>query len=132
MNEYFLYRIQFLIKGLFILPLGVFGIMHFINPGFFTHMAPNYAPNADFWVFVSGICLLGTSLAIFFDLYIKVASILLFLFVCVFIVSVDIPNVIHTSNQQQYFITSLLKDISLLGGTSFILFLEQQKDKVYH
>lgn len=127
-SDKFFFRIKLLIKGLFILPLGVFGIMHFVLPDFFLHMVPRFMSFPSFWVNFSGICLLSASLAIFFNLWIRATTLLLILFVLVFILTVDIPNIFIPENgEQNYFIISLLKDTSLLGGSAFILLLDWMK-----
>lgn len=127
-NQEIFKRINLLSRGLFILPLGVFGVMHFVLPQFFLHMVPRFAPFPVFWVNFSGVCLLSASLAIFFNFWTRLTTLLLIVFVFTFIVTVDIPNILYPSNgEQNYFIISLLKDTSLLGGSAFILLLEWMK-----
>ncbi|MFK7901026.1 MAG: hypothetical protein AB8B61_09750, partial [Cyclobacteriaceae bacterium] len=46
----------------------------------------------------------------------KTSSFLLLLFIIIFIVSVDIPGILNNESKH-YSMVSLLKDISLFGGT---------------
>jgi len=117
-------KMRLLVNGFFILPLGAFGIMHFVVSDFFEALVPQFAGNASFWVAFSGIALTGASVTIFMNYYSSFFAGLLMIFVLVFILTVDIPNVIHPNGwAKHYFVISLLKDISLFGGCGLIILL---------
>lgn len=113
---------------LFIIPLGLFGVMHFVFPSFFTHMVPAYLSSQYFWVYFSGMALTLASLTIGLKIYPVVSSVLLILFILIFISAVDIPGVIDV-NTRYYRMVSLFKDISLLGGTLTYLLLFTSSSK---
>lgn len=112
-------------KAIFILPLGIFGVMHFLAPGFFMALVPDFAPYPRVWVLFSGVALLASSLAIFTGILSRLANILLILFVLTFILAVDIPNIFNPQiYDSKYFMISLMKDTSLLGGTLLYLIID--------
>lgn len=118
------------IKGFFILPLGLFGILHFVEPYLFVKLVPAFAPYPSFWVFFSGVALTSSSLAIFTGILSRLANFLLILFVLTFIFTVDIPNIIHPHYwARDYFLISILKDTSLLGGSILYLVIDLKNDK---
>lgn len=113
------------VKGIFILPLGIFGVMHFIVPGFFEALVPDFAPYPRLWVLFSGVALAASSLAIFTGILARLANILLIIFVLTFILAVDIPNIFQARiYDSKYFLISLMKDTSLLGGTLLYLIID--------
>jgi len=117
------------VRLLFIIPLGLFGIMHFMVPSFFESMVPSFLSYKRFWIYFSGVALTTASLSIATKVIARLASFLLALFVLSFILSVDIPGIFNESTR--YFrLVSLLKDISLLGGTlSYYFLFEQNTEK---
>jgi len=116
------------VRGFFILPLGLFGIMHFIKPHFFEFMVPTYAGNPEMWVLFSGFCLTLAAVSIFTKILAKISSFLLIIFVLTFIVSVDIPLTFgHTIVPSEFFVISWLKDTSLLGGSLFYYFISRMR-----
>lgn len=104
------------IKMLYFIPLAVFGIMHFVFPHYFDFLVPAFIPGGTFWVYFSGVALTASSTAIIINVIPKVAAFCLILFVFTFITTVDIPGVFFGEDKFRFFI-SLLKDISLFGGT---------------
>lgn len=121
---------SYVVRGLFILPLGAFGILHFILPSLFEKMVPSYAGDSTFWVYFSGAALTAASIFIFAKWVPKLANFLLILFVLTFIVTVDIPSIIYkTGIEREYFIISLMKDTSLLGGSLFYFFISRMRKR---
>jgi hypothetical protein len=105
-----------LTRTLFIFPLGVFGLMHFLLPEFFTDLVPDFVPGGIFWVYFSGFALTAASISIITRIWVKTSTLLLMIFVTTFIVSVDVPGMIG-GDKPYYSFVSFLKDTSLLGGT---------------
>lgn len=101
---------------LFIIPLGLFGIMHFVYPSFFLYMVPTFLESKLFWVLFSGVALTLASIAIGAKIIPKISSFSLMAFVLVFIITVDIPGMLNPETKF-YSMVSFLKDISLFGGT---------------
>lgn len=110
---------NYFLRGLFILPLGLFGVMHFVYPDFFMDMVPAYAPGGVFWVYFSGFALSASSISMFTGYMGKLSSTLLIIFILTFIATVDLPRLIidQPPDSRYYFMVSFLKDTSLLSGT---------------
>lgn len=121
---------SYFIRGCFILPLGAFGVMHLISPHFFDYMVPVFLGNPTPWVYLSGLILTGTSISIFLKKGALVSSTLLVIFVLIFITTVDIPFVISHAVQAEYFIISLMKDLSLLAGSLVYFVIQVHKSKL--
>lgn len=118
------------VRGFFILPLGAFGIMHFIVPQQFEFMVPHYAGFPNFWVHVSGVALTLAAVCIFTKFYAKIANLFLILFVLTFILTVDIPNSLFGPPEMSFYFTiSWLKDTSLLGGSLFYYYISRMRKK---
>ncbi len=103
---------------LFLAPLGVFGLMHFAVPSHFDRLVPDFVPGGRFWVYFSGVALTGAALSIITRYLAKLATAALLVFVTTFILAVDLPWVFAKNEwlAEEAFI-SLLKDVSLFGGT---------------
>lgn len=119
---------SYLVRGIFILPLGMFGLMHFVVPKFFEFMVPSYAGFPSFWVMFSGLCLTLASVSIFTKILARYSSFLLIIFVLTFIFTVDIPLTLGlTIVPSEFFMISWLKDTSLLGGSVFYYFISRMR-----
>ncbi len=118
------------VRGFFILPLGAFGIMHFIVPQQFEFMVPHYAGFPNLWVHVSGVALTLASFCVFTKFHAKLANLFLILFVLTFILTVDIPNSLFGPPERSFYFTiSWLKDTSLLGGSLFYYYISRMRKK---
>ena len=119
---------------IFIVPLGIFGIMHFLLPEPFHFMVPEFASkilSRNSWVIISGLILTTTASGIALNIYKIQCLYSLLLFVFIFISTVDIPSILTYKNELLfYFLVSLLKDLSLFGGTLLLLFI-QKKEPLY-
>lgn len=93
-------------------------------------MVPEFLGPPTPWVYLSGIILTGTSISIFLKKGALISSSLLVVFVIVFITSVDIPFVIRHSVQTEYFIISLMKDLSLLAGSLIYFVIHAHNSKL--
>ena len=101
---------------LFIIPLGLFGVMHFVYPDFFVQMVPVFLGSKYFWIYFSGVALSLASVTIGLKIFPITSSSLLMLFILTFITAVDIPGLLQPETKYIRMV-SLFKDISLLGGT---------------
>ncbi len=100
-------------KYLFAIPMGIFGLFHFLN----TEALTGIAPGGAITVYITGICLVLFAVSVFIGKYDKLAAILLALFLVLAIVLIHISGVNSADpNVKQMSMTSLLKDISLAGA----------------
>jgi len=113
---------------LFALPLGIFGLFHFIGGEDMAAMVP--IPGGVFWIYLTGAALLAASIAIIAKKMGKIASLLLALLMLVFIVFLWIPGLGDEATMQMS-MSSLLKDSALAGGalTYAGIFASEEKTK---
>jgi putative oxidoreductase len=103
---------------IFGIAIGVLGIIHLIMANQIAAGLPSFfAP--VFWVYLSGLALLATSISIITKKYTRLACLLLALLFIILVLAVDIPAVF---NQQAGYsvLANLFKDISLAGGSLVI------------
>ena len=101
---------------LFGLPFGIFGIFHFMQGSNMAGMVP--VPGGVFWVYLTGLGLIGASVSIIIKKLTSLACLLLALMLAIFIVTIHIPTIVSATDQQTMMMgmQSLLKDTSLTGG----------------
>ncbi|MDP8205087.1 MAG: hypothetical protein P9L92_00345 [Candidatus Electryonea clarkiae] len=100
-------------------PLGIFGIMHFMAGHEMTGMVPAFMPGKIFWVYLTGIALIAATISIITKKHIKLASLLLALMLMIFVLTMHVPGLMNPDMMQMAMV-SLLKDISLIGGALII------------
>ena len=98
---------------LFALPFGIFGMLHFMGAKDMAGMVP--IPGGVIWVYITGTALLAASIAIIANKMGKFASLGLALLLLTFIVTIHIPGLGNEATMQMS-MTSLLKDMALMGG----------------
>lgn len=98
------------------LPFGIFGLLHFMNANAMAGMVP--IPGGVFWIYLTGLALVATSVSIIIEKYTRLACILLGIMLLIFVLSIHLPGVIGAESQQamQASMTNLLKDAALAGG----------------
>jgi uncharacterized membrane protein len=101
-------------KYLYAVPVAVFGLFHFMNANAMAGMVP--LPGGVFWVYLTGLGLLGSAVAIFLGKYDKLATVLLGLMLLIFALSIWLPGVISSGGEDQGAMTNLLKDLAMSGG----------------
>lgn len=105
---------------LFGLPFAVFGIMHF---QFAESMANAVIfPGGIFWVYLSGVALIGATLAIVLNIRVKEVSLLLGIMVLIILLSVHLVTLIKAPNPMitQNALSNLLKDIAICGAAFYL------------
>ena len=102
-------------RFLFALPLGVFGLMHFMRTDALAGMVP--IPGGAIWVYIVGLALLAATVSILSGKHAVLATRLLGLMLLIFVVSMHLVAVI---GGDQAAMSNVLKDTSLAGG-AFIL-----------
>lgn len=107
-------------KYLFAIPMGVFGIMHFMAAGDMAAMAPGGVG----MVYFTGIALLAAAVSIIIGKYDKLASLLLGIMLLLFI----LPHAQNLSTNDMEMI-NILKNIALAGGA--FLYASVAKDSTY-
>ncbi len=104
-------------KYLFAIPMGIFGIMHFIAADQMAAMAPG----GKFMVYFTGLALVLAAVSIIIGKMDKLASVLLAVMLLLFI----IPHAQNmASDESEMF--NILKNIAMAGGA--LLYAGQAKD----
>ena len=107
-------------RFLFAIPFAVFGINHFLMLDYYMGMLTSFImPLGVYTVFLTGLLLIGVSISIMTRWYVKQAAYVLAGLLFLFIVTIHIPHLLTEDDKTIYLIT-LLKDISLLGGSLMI------------
>jgi uncharacterized membrane protein YphA (DoxX/SURF4 family) len=107
-------------RFLFAIPFAIFGINHFLMLDYYMGMLTSFImPLGVYTVFLTGLLMIGISISIMTRWYVKQAAYVLAGLLFLFIVTIHIPHLLTEEDKTIYLIT-LLKDISLLGGSLMI------------
>lgn len=101
-------------RYLYAIPMGVFGLLHFLNTGALAGMVP--IPGGAFWVYLTGVALLAAAVAIIAGKYAVLATQLLGVMLLIFVVTIHLPGVMAGGEQMMAAMPNLLKDTALAGG----------------
>lgn len=104
---------------LFALPFGILGINHFVMKDFYLGLLTSFIPGMGFTIFLVGLALIGTSISIIANKYIKVSCIILAGLLALFILTIHIPN-LAVPDKSTIALIDLFKDTALLGGALMI------------
>ncbi|MFO7573560.1 MAG: hypothetical protein R6W67_00180 [Bacteroidales bacterium] len=107
-------------RFLFAIPFAIFGINHFLMLDYYMGMLTSFIlPLGVYMVFLTGLLMIGISISIMTRWYVKQAAYVLAGLLFLFIVTIHIPHLLIEEAKTIYLIT-LLKDISLMGGSLMI------------
>ncbi|MBN1416070.1 MAG: DoxX family membrane protein [Bacteroidales bacterium] len=109
--------LTFVGRIIFAVPFVIFGVFHFLNAKSMADTMLQGWPVNTVLVYISGLALILTGVSIMFNLYARLASILLAALLLIFILTLHIkgigsPDVIV----KQLSMTALLKDMGLMGA----------------
>ena len=104
-------------KYLYILPITVFGLMHFAAADMMSSMVPNWLPFPAVWVYLTGLSFIAATVALIIDKKAKLALTLLGVELVLFVLLMHIPAVMGGN---QMAVSMILKDLSM-GGAAFYI-----------
>ena len=104
---------------LFAIPMGVFGLFHFLHGQMMAGMVPAYVPGGILWVYITGLALIAAAVSIVLEKQDKLATQLLAVLLGVFILTIHLPG-LGNPQMMQMSMMALLKDLGLLGGALVI------------
>lgn len=104
---------------LYAVPFVVFGIMHFLNAGAMAGVVPGWVPGGVFWVYATGAANLAAGLAIAVDKLVRPVALGLVAMLASFVAFVHAPGLFGEGSVQMA-MTSLLKDVGLMGGALLV------------
>lgn len=123
-------RITDLGRIIFAIPFAIFGINHFLMTDYYLGMITSFVPFGAYTVVLTGIMMIAASISIISKIYVKFSTILLAILLFIFIVTIHIPHLISDQDKTITIIT-LLKDISLMGGSLMIagIYADEEKNQ---
>lgn len=104
-------------KFIYIIPIAVFGIFHFINASAMTAMVPSWLPGAIFWVYLVGLALLAAAVSVIINKQAPLALMLLGVMLIIFVLTMHLPAVIGGNEMSM---GQLLKDTALAGAAFYL------------
>ncbi len=101
-------------KYLFLTPFLVFGINHFMMANMMSGMVPSFIPGGTFWVYLTGLGMVGFVASALLGKYDKLAAYLLAAMCLIFALTIHLPSLMGGKDPMA--IVSLLKDLGLAGA----------------
>lgn len=106
---------------IFALPFGVFGVLHFMSGSQMAVMIPGFLPGGVFWVYFTGVALIGACVSILLKKFIRPVALLLALMLFVFVLTIHLPGLGSSDMMmQQAAMSGLLKDMGLMGAALIV------------
>jgi putative oxidoreductase len=104
------------------LVIGFFGINHFVYGTGMQKMVPSFLPGGVFWVYITGACLLLAAIAFLIDKQVRLAALLLALFLLLIVLTVHLPAVLNATdmNARRFPLTNLIKDTGLAAAALLV------------
>ncbi|MDH5717536.1 MAG: DoxX family membrane protein [Spirochaetia bacterium] len=102
-------------RVVFAVPMGFFGVSHFLKAGNMTGMVPQWLPYPIAWVYFTGACLIAAAIGIAVNKKGRMAAFLLAILILSFVLFVHVPG-LSDEARKQFAMISLMKDIAIIGG----------------
>jgi putative oxidoreductase len=105
-------------RWIFSFPFVIFGICHLMNADKMAGLVDGKFPgDARMWVYVTGICLIASGVAIAIQKFDRIAALGLALMLFIFIAVIHAPGLSESNEMSKMLaVVSMLKDLSLAGG----------------
>ncbi len=110
-------------KYMYLIPLAIFGLFHFMNAEAMAGMVPSFLPAKVVWVYLTGVALIAAVVAVIMGKKAELALQLLGLMLLLFALLLWLPGAI---DGDQTATSMFLKDVALAGAALF--FSKDQKD----
>jgi putative oxidoreductase len=104
-------------KFLYIIPLAVFGLMHFANASQLTGYMPSWMPIKTALVYITGLGLIAAAVALIINKKAKLAMTLLAVELLSFVVLI---HLMHLIDGDQMAMGQILKDTALAGAAFYL------------
>ena len=95
----------------------VFGITHFVNTEDMRAFVPAFVPGGGVWVYITGLALLASGLAILINKKARLAGILLAVLLLSFALTIHLPKLLSGGSSG---LGQIMKDIGLASGALLI------------
>jgi putative oxidoreductase len=104
-------------KYLYIIPIAIFGLMHFANAGQLAQMMPEWIPFKTVLVYLTGVALIAATVALIINKKAKLAMTLLAVELLSIMIFIHLTKVI---GGDQMAMAQVLKDTALAGAALYI------------
>lgn len=101
------------------IPFLVFGVNHFMYPSAMTGMVPAFLPFRLFFVYFTGLALIGAGISIITGIQIKLSTLLLSVLLLLFVLLIHVPGLMNRSTLQMS-MAALLKDLGLAAAALYM------------
>ena len=107
---------------LYALVIAFFGVNHFITGSGMAGVVPSFIPGGVIWVYITGAALILAAIAFLTGKMVKLAGILLAVFLLLVVLTVHIPGIIHAPDEKAVNVPmiNLIKDLGLAAGALMI------------
>jgi uncharacterized membrane protein len=116
----------------FAIMMVVFGIDHFVYPGFVSSLVPSWIPGSLFWTYFCGIALFLAGLAIILQVRVRLVALLLGLMIFIWVFVLHIPRAIANPDSggigNEW--TSVFEAFAF-SGIAFMLAGQAERKRVY-
>ena len=102
---------------MYIMPIGIFGLMHMAGAEQMSSMVPAWLPLKVIIVYLTGLSLIAATVAVVINKKVKLAMTLLAVELLLFVVLIHLMAVIGGNEMQ---IAMVLKDTSMAGAAFYI------------
>ena len=104
------------------LVIGFFGINHFLEGTGMQKMVPSFLPGGVFWVYLTGACLIAAAIAFLINRQVRLAGLLLCLFLLLIVLTVHLPAVLEAPDKgaRRFPMTNLIKDTGLAAAALLV------------
>jgi uncharacterized membrane protein len=107
---------------MYALVIGFFGVNHFLQGTGVQKQMPRFIPYSLFWVYLTGVLLVAAALAFLIGKYVKIAGLLLALFLILIVLTVHLPALSNVTGDEHVsiIVTNLVKDTGLAAAALII------------
>ncbi len=106
---------------LYAIPFAVFGLNHIFMVDWYLGTYSSFIPLGPFTIIFTGIIMIAASISIITRYYVKIMAYTLAVLLAIFIISIHIPHLLdQRSDDNMLVLITLLKDVSLMGGSLMI------------
>jgi uncharacterized membrane protein len=104
------------------LVIGFFGLNHFMNGTGMAKMVPQFLPGGEFWVYVTGACMIAAAISFLINKYSRLAGLLLCLFLLLIVLTVHLPAVMNAPDEgaRRFPLVNLIKDTGLAAAALLV------------
>ena len=104
------------------LVIGFFGLNHFMNGTGMAKMVPKIFPGGEFWVYLTGACMIAAAIAFLINRLSRLAGLLLCLFLLLIVLTVHLPAVLSAPDEgaRRFPMVNLIKDTGLAAAALLV------------